>query len=334
MEHFFKNRQSTLSGQLYLIVSTLLVSMGLFFITTAILGWLLNLSLNLVMLLAGGISLIGFILIYYLNIRRQTDFKVTGQEVIFLKNGKELQKFSYESYLFSSYVEKQYVNGIYTGSHRYLVVFDGNEEKNYTCKLKKKDFDEFISLIQFYSAKPDVQEKGSVSNTASNKVFILNKNKIFEKVLKTWSFFFILIFLLVLCLYLFAVNQEEGKPLVWLMVFWPVLYVMFCSLEILRLKFSTPGKIEIDGNNIFFDGEAFNLDDISKITMTPYSYYMGKRFRKIKIWQRRNGDISYHLGFMVKKPGQKDSIFPEYQEFCLTLNKLFSHSPGRFMYDL
>ena len=338
MEHYFRNKHKSFLGLIMPVLGMLFIGAGIFlgalYVFYDVVKFEMFASIVISLLLT---VLITIFFIY--RIINGPDYIVTDKAVIFKKRNKIIHEFQYKDYVLSSYVIRQSYNGIPTGSMRHLIVDNGKKEKKYMCALSKKNFDEFMSLINTYSGNFDTNNiKEETINILSevNKDFYLDKNRIFRDIAlkKYLGLIFISFMLLVM---FFILSYFDGNT-AWYMLIWVIasllLYFGVVFFSVWNTKRKIPEKIRIRTNEIYFDEENFNYNEVAKISLTPSSYYVGSINRVLKIQKTDGKKKTYILGFKVAKAGKKDKIFPEYEEFSYMLEGILGNSPGKFQYDL
>lgn len=338
MEHHFKSRYKTFLGIIMPVLGIIFVSFIFFSISIFLLKELAGMEDFLVTVISVLISVLTVIFLIY-RIVNSPDYIVTDKEVIIRNRKKEILRAAYEGNYMSSYVVKHSYNGIPTATMRHLVIDDGKKEKKYLCALKKKHFDEFMSLILAYSNKGaegiinDSQNNNIVNNV--NKEFFIDKNKILSRIALAKSGIFII--LLVFLVIIMVVFSMDDVSINYLYIFIPIILAaciirIFISVNLVKRK--TPEKVSIRVNKIILDENEYNYTEISRLILTPPSYYTGNINRVLKIITNDGMSKTFNLGFKVSKAGKTDKIFPEYEEFCYLLEGMFLNTPGKFQYDL
>lgn len=338
MEHHFRSRYKTFLGIIMPTLGAIFMAFIFFWIFISILQKLTMIEDFLIIVISVLISSLIVILFLY-KIMNSPDYIVTDKEVIFKNRKKEILRVPYKGNYMSSYVVKHSYNGIPTVTMRYLIIDDGKKEKKHVCALKKKHFDEFMSLILAYSGKDaagivDESQNNSIVNNV-NKEFFLNKDKIFSKMALSKSFIFImlLIFLTVIIV-IFSINGTEVNHLYTLIPIILAVYVIKTFISVKLTKSKTPENILIRTNKITLDENDYNYTEISRLILTPPSYYTGSINRILKIIINDGTSKTFNLGFKVDKAGKTDKVFPEYDEFSYLLEGMFLNTPGKFQYDL
>lgn len=147
-----------------------------------------------------------------------------------------------------------------------------------------------MSLIIAYSG--NAETKGAAKETPNiilsevNKDFFLDKNKIFRNI--AFKKYFGLIFGSFLLLALFFLLTYFGERDSWFflagMAVCLLIYFFLVLFSLGRTKRKMPENIKLRTNEISLDEERFNFNEISKISLTPPSYYVGNINRNLKIY--------------------------------------------------
>ena len=339
MEHYFRNKHKSLLGLIMPVFGMIFIGFGFFLISFYVFSELIKFETLLSIVISAVLAVFVIIILIYRTINGP-DYVVTSEGVLFKKRNKTIREFLYKDYIMSSYVIRNSYNGIPAGTSRQLVVDNGKKEKKYVCALSKKDFDEFMSLIIAYSGNAETnnipKQAPDVILSEVNRDFLLDKNGVFKAV--AFRKYFVLIFLSFLLAALFFLLVFLGETDAWYSLAAAavclLLYFLLVFLGVGSTKRKIPENIKLRTNGIYLDEEHFNFNEISKISLTPPSYYIGSLNRVLKIYGYDGKKKTYILGFKVAKAGKKDKVFPEYEEFFVKLEGILGNSPGKFQYDL
>ena len=339
MEHYFKNKHKSLLGLIMPVFGMIFLGLIFFLVSYYIFTDLVKFE-TLVSITISAVLVVLVMIIFIYRIVDRPDYIVTNKGVLFKKRDKIIRELPYEKYMMSSYVVRNSYNGIPTGTSRQLIADDGKKEKKYVCALTKKNFDEFMSLIIAYSGNAETnstaKETPNIILSEVNKDFFLDKNRIFRNI--AFKKYFGLIFASFLLLALFFLLTYFGERDSWFflagMAVCLLIYFFLVLISLGRTKRKMPENIKLRTNEISLDEERFNFNEISKISLTPPSYYVGNINRNLKIYRYDGKKKTYILGFKVSKAGKKDKVFSEYEEFFYMLEGILGNSPGKFQYDL
>ena len=321
------------------VFGMIFLGLGFFLISFYIFSDLVQFETAAAMITSAILVIFVIVIIIY-HIINGPDYIVTNEGVLFKKRNKIIREFSYRKYVMSSYVVRNSYNGIPAGTARHLVTDDGKKERKYVCALSKKDFDEFMSLIIAYSGNAEtnsvVKETPNIVLSEANRDFFLDNSRVFKVI--AFNKYFGLIFLSFLLLCLFFLLTYFGERDAWFALVGIavcfLIYFVLVSFGVSSTKRKLPENIKLRTNEIYIDEEHFNFSEISKVSLTPPSYYTGSINRILKIYRYDGKKKTYILGFKVAKAGKKDKVFPEYEEFFQMLEGILGNSPGKFQYDL
>ncbi len=339
MEHYFRNKHKSLLGLIVPVFGMIFLGLGFFAISLYVFSDLVKYEMLVSVIISAILAVLVIIILIY-HIINGPDYIVTNEGVLFKKRNKITHEFSYKKYVMSSYVVRNTYNGISSGTSRQLIVDDGKKEKKYVCALSKKDFDEFMSLIIAYSGNAEtsneIKETPSIVLSEANRDFFLDNSRIFKDI--AFKKYFGMIFLSFLLLALFFLLTYFGENDAWFalvgIVICLLIYFVLVFFSVGSAKRKMPENIKLRTNEIYLDEEHFSFSDISKVSLTPPSYYIGNINRVLKIYRQKKKKKTYILGFKVAKAGKKDKVFPEYEQFFQMLEGILANSPGKFQYDL
>lgn len=252
------------------------------------------------------------------------------------------EKLEFDRYLFSSRVCTHSVNFIPTQKERFLIIFDGNVEREIKLSnFSKKSFDKVLSVLNKRTL-----DKEEIKETLKKEIFTIPKEDILEEHMRLLKKYIIIAtgaaIVLSSGLYFLIKKNSDGRELTsffGMMVLFNILMFGIPGIaifyEYIRKGNETPERIHVDIDSINIDGKVYNMREIKKIVATPASYeegLIGKNFRKIIIHTDRNKKI-LHLGARAVA-GINKIVYEEYNELCNIIEKSAAMNDVDFIYDL
>lgn len=266
-----------------------------------------------------------------------------GEKEVTIKNLlTKKEKLEFDKYLFSSRICTHSVNFIPTQVERFLIIFDGNLEKEIKLSnFSKKSFDEILAVLN----KKTI-DKEEIKNSLKKEIFNIPKEDILEEHMKLLKRYIIIAVGASIVLsgglyHLIRKNSggSEIAPFFGMMILFNILMFGIPGIaifyEYLKKGNETPERIHVDIDSINIDNKVYSMKEIKKIVATPASYeegLIGKNFRKIIIYTTRNKKI-LHLGARAVA-GINKVVYEEYQELCDVIEKSAIMNDVDFIYDL
>lgn len=269
---------------------------------------------------------------------------VNEHEVIFKRKDTIVRRFKFSECAMSSYVLRTYANGIPTGTHRYLVVNDGEKEKQYKTYLRKKDFDQMMALVIRFN-DPTSSTKVSGEEPKQEPIFgestLIERFKINKQLLDTPYYFkrFLPIFVVFgLGFIVTLVMKKQLGDILFYTIFFYCLFLLAIILIVLAILKNSinrrmPNSIEVYSDKLIVGDQVFRNHNIAQIKMAPASrsYVKGpKSDLTITTTDRRS--FSYKLTYQAyNQKGKEDQIFPQYAQCAEVLRKNYIDN---FIFDL
>lgn len=266
-----------------------------------------------------------------------------GEKEVTIKNLiSKKEKLEFDKYIFSSRVCSHSVNFIPTQIERFLIIFDGNAEKEIKLSnFSKKSFDKVLSILN-----KNTLDKEEIKNSLKKEVFNIPKEDILEEHMRLLKRYIIIAtgaaVVLSSGLYFLIKKNSGGRgmiPFLGMTVLFNILMFGIPGIaifyEYIKKGKETPERIHVDVDSINVDEKVYNMKEIKKIVATPASYQeglIGKNFRKIIIHTNRNKKV-LHLGARAVA-GINKIVYEEYSELCNTIEKSAVMNDVEFIYDL
>ncbi|BBA49973.1 hypothetical protein FV113G1_03200 [Fusobacterium varium] len=266
-----------------------------------------------------------------------------GEREVTIKNLiSQKEKLEFDKYVFSSRICTHSINFIPTQVERFLIIFDGNLEKEIKLSnFSKKSFDEILAVLN----KKTIN-KEEIKNSLKKEIFNIPKEDILEEHMKLLKRYIIIAVGASIALsgglyYLIKKNSGRNEiiPFFGMMILFNILMFGIPGIaifyEYLKKGNETPERIHVDMDSINIDNKIYSMKEIKKIVATPASYeegLIGKNFRKIIIYTNRNRRILY-LGARAAA-GINKVVYEEYEELCNIIEKSAIINDIDFFYDL
>ncbi|MGY3779027.1 hypothetical protein [Isobaculum melis] len=255
---------------------------------------------------------------------------VLENNTLFVKKGdKILDEVNILSYLFDTYVYRQYYNGIPTHTSYSLVLKRDGTERSIDCSfLGKAGFNQLISTIRKYQKNllSDVQEQEVIGKSEEREaipqtVFQLHKNHFISGRIRAMLFFYVIIG--VILYFIFKDLEMSEQVIVWgTMLAIAIIIVVRTLLRAAKI----PDKILVDEKKIIYGNQEFIFANIEKIEMNPAS----KSYAQVlKIFE--NGK-KYTLKFDgATLENSEKTLFPEYAAFYLLIEECLHRHHKEFI---
>ncbi|AVQ30847.1 DUF2909 domain-containing protein [Fusobacterium varium] len=266
-----------------------------------------------------------------------------GEREVTIKNLiSKKGKLEFDKYVFSSRICTHSINFIPTQVERFLIIFDGNEEKEIKLSnFSKKSFDKVLAILN-----KKTLDKEEIKSSLKKEIFNIPKEDILEEHMRLLKKYVILAtgvaIILSSGLYFLVKKNSGGRemaPLLGIMILFNILMFGIPGIaifyEYIKKRNEIPERIYVDIDNINIDGKVYSMKEIKKIVATPASYeegLIGKNFRKIIIYTTKNKKI-LHLGARAVA-GINKIVYEEYNELCNIIEKSAVMNDVEFMYDL
>ena len=285
----------------------------------------------IVLILAAGISVLLFF------IHKDIVIKICSGGVDYIK-GDKVTHYSFADFE-GTKVVRNYYNGIYTGTSRYLHFHDTEKNKTVTincCSLKPEEFDELVA----YMGKNEFEQAEKTEATEryfdNEKYFDINKEAIVsdfksKKILTvavTGIIAVILVVLLIVVLWEVSIAITIAVSGIIAIAAGFVIGLLLRSVS--RFPAKVPSRITIDSHNIAIDGKTFDKEKVARIIMTPSSY--DTKDRELFITMTDGTKLKYNFGRLNKaKPTvgtypDYASLFSNIKLWCLQRNISFMAS--------
>lgn len=266
-----------------------------------------------------------------------------GEKEVTVKNLiSKKEKLEFDKYIFSSRVCTHSVNFIPIQIERFLVIFDGNAEKEIKLSnFSKKSFDKVLSILN-----KNTLDKEEIKSSLKKEIFNIPKEDILEEHMRLLKRYIIIAtgaaVVLSSGLYVLIKKNSGGREMIQFLGMTVLFNILMFGIpgiaifyEYIKKGNETPERIHVDIDSINVDGKAYSMKDIKKIVATPASYedgLIGKNFRKIIIHTNRNKKI-LHLGARAVA-GINKIVYEEYNELCNIIEKSAVMNDVEFIYDL
>lgn len=267
---------------------------------------------------------------------------IEEKEVIIKSLISKKEKLEFNRYIFSSRICTHSINFIPTQVERFLIIFDGNTEKEIKLSnFSKKSFDKVLSILN-----KKTLDKEEIKSSIKKEIFNIPKEDILEEHMKLLKRYIIIAtgaaVILSSGLYFLVKKNSDGKemiPFLGMVILFNILMFGIPGLaifyEYIKKGDETPERIHVDIDSINVDGKVYSMKVVKKIVATPASYeegLIGKNFRKIIIHTNKNKKILY-LGARAVA-GINKIVYEEYNELCSIIEKSAAMNDVEFMYDL
>lgn len=257
---------------------------------------------------------------------------------------KEQHTFSRHECAFSSNVVTHYTNGIPTEKKRYLVVVQGERERQvHLPSISKKEFDALLAALRFSPADIEqlVQEV-----EVEKSVFAIPREQLVARYFRNVKVYaiamgiFCALMIFGALYFMISVGAHTQQDMnltdtfVWTIVFALLLFFGFgvpIYITYRKTAGKIPANVTIDQTTLVVDNERYNFSLIDKITMTPPSYMndgLSGGTRSVVIYSR--GKKTTYI-FGDRKPAGKGA-FADYGDMCraIELAALVNKTPCLF----
>ena len=284
---------------------------------------------TVIIVISGGIGA----LIGYLSVAKSSDTIIELDGGTFrMTKGKKVTEYPISNFA-GSHVTRNYTNGVYTGSTRYLKFKNGSKEVKLMVPLKDEEFAELVSRLGLRcSGKEDLQDteeaplvfEGFETFEIPRDAFIeRNSRKTKRNIIVSIVVFIVAI---IICGVIIVLSPQDALFAVIIGCLAVVLFIGLLLAAVSgNLKFkknlkSTPSKVTVDNEKLMFDNDSYYPSDIASVVMTPSRYEQTGKDSEYRVLRIKNnsGDVkTYYFGRTQK--GDPKMMYEDYGKLLAAL---------------